>query len=119
MNYHPDDFIALSAAVEEEGGKLLAEQCNGKVFRLKQPDTAGQLRWKRFQTTHCDTSARMELEYDARSHICLHDDDDVVLVDHPGEKISGGTVKVCAVDDAVGLWPRYAGVVSSRSYQAP
>jgi hypothetical protein len=121
MNYHPDDFVALSAQVEQEGGKLIADPCNGQVFRLKQPDARGDLRWKRFSTTHCGTSARMELDYDATLHIRIHDDDDdsLLIVDHVGEQFIGGIVKVCAVDDAIGLWPRYAGVVSSRSYQAP
>ena len=77
----------------------------------------------------------MEIPYDETLHVRLHDDDDdeVIVVDHEGEaalmeeakpgytmlgpKRIQRKVKVCAVDDAVGLWPRYAGVCSDKSYQ--
>jgi hypothetical protein len=122
MNYHPEDFVKLSYQIEAEGGTLLNEVCRGHEFRLKQPDPSGTLRWKRFQTTHCDQSALATVPYDPTLHIRLMDDDepDVCIVEHPGEKsIKHGAVTVCAVDDAIGLWPRYQGVVSNRSYQNP
>jgi hypothetical protein len=120
MNYHPDDFVALSLAVEEEGGRCLAEPCVGEEFRLKQP-AVGRKVWKRFRTANCGTSAKMSLPYDPSLYIRLMDDEDdgVTLVEHPGEKLSKREVIVCAVDDAVGLMPRFAGVVSDRSYQLP
>lgn len=121
MNYHPDDFVALSIAVEEEGGRCLAEPCSGDKFRLKQPAPGGKKTWKTFSTTHCDTSAKFDLPYDPSLHIRIRDDEDpdVLIVEHSGEKAPPGMVRVCAVDDAVGLMPRFKGVVSSRSYQAP
>jgi hypothetical protein len=138
LNFHPDDFLALSLAVEEEGGDLLADPCLGNIVKLKQPDAAGTMVWRRFHTTHCNQSALMNVTYDPTERILIVDDEesDVLVVDHPGElpqyeepeaptykgsiapKVAKRHVAtVCAVDDAVGLWPRYAGVVSKRSYQ--
>lgn len=122
MNYHPDDYVALCTEIEASGGTLLHEPCSGTVFRLKQPDPSGKMVWKRFETSHCNESARAQIPYDSTLHIRLMDDDepDVCIVEHTGEKELGvGTVQVCAVDDAIGLWPRFQGVVSSRSYQNP
>lgn len=121
MQYHPDDFIALSDAVIEEGGRTLAEPCEGVEYKLKVP-LVGKRVWKRFFTTRCDNSARMEIPYDPSLHIRLLEEDElepVTIVDHPGEHDKPKRAVVCAVDDAVGLWPRYNGVVSVRSYQAP
>lgn len=116
MQYHPDDFLALSVAVEHEGGALHREACLGKTVRLKQPDD-GRMVWKRHQTTHCDMSARMSLPYNPRNPVNITEGD-VTVVHHPGEDLpAAGSVTVCAVDDAVGLWPRYAGIVTNRSYQ--
>lgn len=121
MQYHPDDFVALCYQIETEAGTLLNENCSGKEIRLKVPDPSGKLRWKRFQTTHCGQNAKAEIPYDPSLHVRLMDDDDpeVCIVEHRGENLPKGSVKVCTVDDAVGLWPRYQGVVSKRSYQNP
>lgn len=122
MIYHPEDFQALSNAVEHEGGKLLSEECEGHEFMLDLPDTRGRMMPTRRWTTSCGFSALMEIPYDASLHVRLREDDSaepepVTIVDHSGEDFAGGPVKVCAVDDALGLWPRFAGVVSDRSYQ--
>jgi len=121
MNYHPDDYVALCNAIEAEGGNLPPEPCSGHVFRLKQPDPSGKMVWKCFSTVHCDESALADVPYDPKLHVRLMDDEDsdVCIVEHVGEKLDKGMVRVCAVDDAIGLWPRFQGVVSSRSYQNP
>lgn len=122
MNFHPDDFLALSLAVEDEGGSFPPDPCYGKEFRLKVPNAAGKMLWKRFHTTHCDLSARMGIPYDPSEPVRIVEDDPahsqpITVVDHPGEADIPREALVCAVDDCVGLWPRYSGVVSKRSYQ--
>lgn len=122
MNYHPDDFLALSAAVEAEGGSFPADPCTGKEFRLRLPDASGKKVWKRLHTTHCDLSALLEIPYESSTPAQLLEDDPsysepVTIVDHPGEDLPPKKALVCAVDDCVGLWPRYAGLVTKRSYQ--
>lgn len=122
MNFHPEDFQALSEAIEKEGGIALKEACEPKEFKLKVPDFRGHKVTKRYYTTGCGFSAKFELPYNPGLHIRLREDDDnfvepVVVVDHPGEKGPEKLVKVCAVDDAIGLWPRYTEIVSDRSFQ--
>ena len=117
MNYHPDDFLALAERVQEEGGAVLDEPCTGRAFRIKKP-VNGKMQWRNARTTHCDLTARMAITYDPTQHVRIRDDDDVILAEHPGEAGRPEPLAiVCAVDDAMGLWPRYAGVVSSRSYE--
>jgi hypothetical protein len=118
MNYHPDDFIALSVVVETEGGSLLPEPCLGEEFRLKVPDFRGKKKWHTYRTCHCDLSAKMEIPYDPSEPISMVLPEDIVVTEHPGEKDEPKLARVCAVDDAVGLWPRYNDVVTKRSYQA-
>jgi hypothetical protein len=123
VQYHPEDFQALSTAVAAEGGHLLLPPCEGVSVRLKQP-YGDHHKWVRYQTTHCNMSARMAIPYDPRKPVNIVEadpayEDAITVVKHPGEKPADGHnfATVCAVDDAVGLWPRYAGVVSKRSYQ--
>lgn len=122
INYKPKDFIALSNEVEQQGGKLLLGPCTGKPISYKVP-VAGKRVRKNYFTTHCGTSARMEIPYDSSTHVLLEEDNEgvgeqVIIVDHPGEKHPKDEVAtVCAVDDCVGLWPRFAEVVSEDSYQ--
>lgn len=132
MQYHPDDFLALADAVEGEGGFVQPDPCVGELVRLK---IGGA--WKRFQTAHCDMQARLAIPYDPTEPVNLEvyevvKDKDGLLVEmadgeykrrkakvlHEGEPDKGAAfAAVCAVDDAVGLWPRYAGIVSDASYE--
>lgn len=110
----------------DDGGRMLADECVGTVFRLRFEDGPhGRPHWKRFHTTHCNQAARFDVYYDKFAPVDLSDDDGVRLAyDHPERPIklptqpdpSVGHARVCAVDDAVGLWPRYKDVVSTRSY---
>lgn len=113
MQFHPDDFIALSNAVIADGGVCLVEPCGPKPFKLKQPNAAGKNEWKTLNRTYCGQSALMEIPYDPKAHIRL-----VGVVDHLGESGSVRKLRVCAVDDCVGLWPRYKDVISERSFQS-
>jgi hypothetical protein len=84
----------------------------GQVFKLSMKDHAGKTRKKRYRTASCGLHARMAIKYDPTEQVELGG------VVHPGEKERPLAVApVCAVDDAVGLWPRFADVVSDRSYQ--
>lgn len=115
MDYHPDDFMKLSEQVEAEGGSCLAEPCVGKTFSYKEPDGRGGHRWIRLSTTRCNTSARMQLPYDATQPVRIYEGKERI-VDHKGEgKGAHNTLIVCAVDDAVGLWPRFAHCMSGKS----
>lgn len=65
-------------------------------------------------------ASRMEIPYDSTTKIRVHDDEDetLLIVDHDGEKNpKNEPATVCAVDDCVGLWPRYAGITTNLSYQ--
>lgn len=94
IQYHPDDFLLLAAQVEDEGGKLLPDTCMGRIIRMKLPDASGKAVWKRIQTTACTMTARFAIPY---------------------EEENGDTsfAPVCSVDDAMGLWPRYAKCMKS------
>jgi hypothetical protein len=117
--YAPDDFLRLSKLIEEEGGELLQEPCKGDMIKYKIPTEDGKHVWSRRWTTHCDFNARMKIPYDSTLHVRVYDEHSNKLVDHKGEKPSDTMATVCAVDDCVGLWPRYQDVVSDRSYQLP
>ena len=132
MNYHPDDFLALSQAVVDDGGECFADPCVGSTVRYRVPGAGGKKVWVRRQTTHCDMSARMGIKYDPALHIRIEGEPapgllgevtkPATIVDHPGEKVYRDRkvplAVVCAVDDCVGLWPRYNEIVSDRSYQS-
>lgn len=112
MEYHPDDFIALSEAVENEGGYIQPDPCQGTEFKLPMRDHANKVRKKRYRTVACGLHARMAIKYDPSEEVTIGN------IVHPGEPPRGLAVApVCAVDDAVGLWPRYANVVTERSFQ--
>lgn len=108
MVYHPEDFIDLCSAVLDDGGHLLEDVCVGKTVRLRFPDgPEDRPVWKRYQTTNCGMVSRFDINYDAEYT--------AIGPDGPLKNY----VRVCAVDDAVGLWPRFKDVVSSRSYLPP
>ncbi len=67
--------------------------------------------------------ARAAVAYDPTGPVALelavHDDNgrptgDMVIIDHPGEKVMGPHfAPVCLVDDALGCWPRYDDLMES------
>lgn len=115
MKYNPDDFLALSSAVLDDGGTILSGACEPKVVKLRFDNGVDDPKWKRYYTAGCGMSARFEIPYNPVEQIDLGD----VFVDnrlvasmtYPTHKAT-----VCAVDDSMGYWPRYKDVVSSRSY---
>jgi hypothetical protein len=88
------------------------------------------MRYKRFRTTHCGKHARMAIPYDPSARVALESPrldsngnpmaGEPIRIAHDGETASSDSpvVVVCAVDDCVGLWPRFAESVSDRSYQS-
>lgn len=136
MQYHPDDFLALTSAIEDEGGVLHPEKCDGDVYRIKQPDSNGDMVWRHLTTTHCGNRTRVGVPYWPEAPVDvtleLRDKDgreiagEPIRIVHEGEAApraeraaEGKTafVTVCAKDDAVGLWPRFREHVTDRSFQ--
>lgn len=127
MNYHPDDFLALVTQVEHEGGYVQPDPCNGQVLRYTKPE-GGQIVET---TTHCGLHARVAIPYDPTEPVDIRSETEITNVEtgvktirrdwikHDGETPAqqANFVAVCAVDDAVGLWPRYDGLMSDASYQ--
>lgn len=104
MNYEPDDFLALLEEVERKGGAHLSVPCIPHEYKIKLPDASGRMRSRRSFTASCGKDAMFAVPYEpvARS---------------PEEKKSmlergAGFATVCAVDDDLGRWPRYAHVIT-------
>lgn len=116
MNYHPDDFLALTEEVERQGGYVQPDTCFPTQFRRRMPDGT----WKRDHTTGCGLPARFGITYDPTEPVYFEsrdDDGEKVIIDHPGEKVEGAAyAAVCAVDDSMGRWPRFQHVIEEDSY---
>lgn len=80
------------AAIEADGGSHVQEKHMGTEFELEFPTPRGK-RKRKFRTAACKQEALFDIPYD----------------DGKGRAAS---VRVCAVDDNVGAWPRFAGAVS-------
>jgi hypothetical protein len=106
------------------------DACTGTVFKLSMPThEPGKRRKKRYRTAACGLHARVAVKYDPTTPIDFETDTEVTdsenhksmrhdRIAHPGEKDQGLAVApVCAVDDAVGLWPRFEHLMSDNSYQ--
>jgi hypothetical protein len=125
VNFHPDDFLSLIEAVEQQGGAhLSAETCKPSYFRINQPVKAdepqGPKRNVRVGTTGCRRHAKFLVQLLPDAYIIAHADgeelEDLLHIcdfddrNHPQATMSDGSpalAKVCAVDDAMGLWPRF------------
>lgn len=121
MNYHPDDFLALSDEVENQGGYVQPDECTPVEFRRKWKDGG----WKRDHTAGCGMPARFGITYDPSEPVHIetaaYDEQGNklydVVIDHPGEQIEGAAyAAVCAVDDDMGRWPRFEHVIEEGSY---
>lgn len=86
MNYTKDEFFDLMAQAEEQGATHRDEICGESVYEfdgLRKPVTM----------RGCNNSTLFDVPYDS---IVLDTRDAVVE-------------RVCAVDDAMGRWPRFGG----------
>lgn len=87
VNYSKDEFFALMGAIEAAGGEHLDETCSPKTYNFSGPNS------KPLVIAGCGNSSRFEIPYE--------------------RAVQGArrrqTVNVCAVDDNVGMWPRFGG----------
>lgn len=103
MNYHPEDFLDLMEAVEEDGGLALPEPCTPRKYTLSIPDEqTGKRTHKDYFTTGCENTSRYLIPYQ------LPEDGDSAVAEK-------GNLIVCLVDDNVGSWPKYRHAISDRS----
>lgn len=86
MNYHPDDFIALTEEVRAQGGADLPDVCTGREIAYK----IGKVT-RPVKTTECGNQSMFAVSYQTNDRVI------------PGPAFA----RVCAVDDAVGAWPRF------------
>lgn len=133
MNYHPDDFLNLVAEVEDQGGAhLTSDTCKPTHFRLNLPidedNPQGPKASKRISTTGCHRRAKFLVpllsdeevgEFSGTADESRFDfDDDKNPVKMMSDDITPALVKVCAVDDSMGLWPRYqSAMLTGESFE--
>ena len=128
MNYNKDDFLNLIEEVENQGGvHLTQEEHKPEVFRLDQPIDErrpdGAKRTVRVQTSGCRRRALFlvpllpEAYFMDDEEAATSPDFDFDDTKHPQATMSDGATpalaKVCAVDDAMGLWPRFESSMES------
>lgn len=123
MNYHPDDFLSLIEEVENQGGVHLSDETHKpETFRLNYPidedNPTGPKASRKFKTTGCHRRANFLVPLLDEEYFLDEDTLTGPLFDfndgkHPVAVMSDGETpalaKVCAVDDAMGLWPRFMG----------
>jgi hypothetical protein len=90
VNYSQEDFIKLIEEVEFQGGTHLDEDCEPVVVALKKEHPRGKA--SRFKLARCGNPALFDIPYG---------------LENPGPAGEMGIIKVCAVDDSIGLWPRF------------
>lgn len=87
MHYDQQEFFRLMEEVEFQGGEYLDELHDG-IFHTKL--TGDKVRG--YEVAYCGEAALFEVPYEPMNK------QGVIA-----------KVKVCAVDDRMGLWPRFAG----------
>ena len=87
MYYNRDEFFRLMEAIEEQGGDHL-DEIHEHVYI---PDLINNSGRKGIEALNCGASALFEIPYES-----------------VGEHGMLTTAKACAVDDRLGLWPRFA-----------
>lgn len=105
MRYDPDDFLALLEEVERKGGMHLDDPCLPKEFKIKLPDSSGKRRTRRAFTSGCGQDKLFVIPYDPASRS-----------DEERKKMlarGAGFATVCAADDDLGKWPRFAHVMAN------
>jgi hypothetical protein len=92
MQYNETSFFELADAVEATGGQHLDELCSHRTFE----EFSGKQVTKPCVLPGCGQSALMEFPYPVKE-------------DKDGDVLEARTVKLCAVDDALGAFPRFGG----------
>lgn len=90
MHYSPDEFLRLMEEIDFQGGEHL-DETHDNVFHTE--FTGDHEGVKGLEIEYCGESALFEIPYGPQEK-----------AQHNG----AGVVKVCAVDDMVGRWPRFA-----------
>lgn len=104
MPYSPDDFLALLEEVERQGGAHDPDPCIPREFKIELPDASGKKRTRRAHTTGCGRDSIFIVPYepagkDAEERRAMR-------------ARKAGFARVCANDDLVGHWPRFAGIIA-------
>lgn len=86
MNYNKDEFLDLMQQVEDQGGEHLDEMCVAHKYNFTGKQS------KPLTIAGCGNSSIFEVPYEPVGH-------DATLA----------KIKVCAVDDGMGWWPRFGG----------
>lgn len=96
MNYEGDEFIRLLEEVERQGGEHLQEKCSPHKYRLQvpKPGKPEAKEWKEHFTSGCGKESKFRVFTSEAS----------AGVDDFG---SAAPAVVCAVDDNMGMWPRF------------
>lgn len=86
MKYSQNQFMRLIEAVEDQGGSYLDESCKPvRAFEFTGPN---KLKESEKALNYCGNQSMFEIPYE----------------DEHGGK---GTIKLCAVEDDLGNWPRF------------
>jgi hypothetical protein len=133
VNYHPDDFINLVEEVEAQGGAHLASETHRpRHFRINQPldpdNPTGPKHSVKLPTSGCKRRANFLVALLPEAYFTedslTSPDFDFDDSKHPRAMMDDGETpalaKVCAVDDAMGLWPRFQDAMQSgQSFEVP
>lgn len=101
MDYTPDEFLVLLEEVERQGGVHLPDPCTPQSFRLKQPDAKGEMKWKEVFLTGCGKDMRFAVTYEPAAARNAKERQAM-------QERGAGFATVCARDDDMGKWPRFA-----------
>jgi hypothetical protein len=115
MNYSPDQFLDLIEAVEDDGGVHVSGVHNPRALHYKVPSIEGG-KWVDAFTVGCKREANFQIPYDPTEAVTIpvgkkidrYDVDRPTPDDADAQIERGaGLLTVCAVDDNLGMWPRF------------
>lgn len=89
MEYKQDEFLNLMEAVDDQGGEHLDEMCKAKVYS----EFTGRHKVKTLTWAGCGQSAIFEVPYEPENQ---------------SDAAELALVRVCAVEDSMGAWPRFS-----------
>lgn len=107
VQYSADDWQALQAEVDRQGGAILPEECIGEVLNFEAIGPGGK--GTRTRTCRCGNQSMAVLVYEP--HVPAKD---IAAVKARG----GGFLRMCLTCDAAGVWPKFAKVVDQPEYPA-
>ena len=112
MSGYDNDFISLLEEVERQGGELLPETCLPGEYVITISKKGGGVKKRKVLTTGCGNEHRLEIPYDPSTPVAVPqtptaEDPEPKAKRHAGDH-GLGKVIVCATDDAVDRWPRFA-----------